>query len=166
MDSVKNVFKNTVTPITRSQDSAIGFTIDTLLETTITWTMRYFLGMRVGFLNLLFTVILAAPLVSAGSFIKIDMSGSGALQTWYVRFLLGIQTVPSYFLAQYVMGTVQNGFYVPKFRIMDILVTVISRTLSRVIIMVAMDQNVPGAAKWTAFFETQLKQLKEGNLAA
>jgi len=164
MDSIKNVFKNSVAPITRSQDSAVGFAIDTVLESALTWILRYFLGMKVSFLRLISTVVLAAPLVSAGAWIKVDLSASKAIHTWSVRFLLGLQTVPAYFLSQYIIGTTQHGFYVPKFRIMDILVTTIARVLSRVLIMTIMDQDVPGAAKWYKFLDTQLKQTKEGNL--
>ena len=164
MDSIKNVFKNSVAPITRSQDSAIGFALDVAIESILTWIFRYLVGMKVPFLTLLFTTLVSGPLVSAGAFIKVDLAKQDAVHQWSTRFLLGVQTIPAYFLAQYIVGTTQHGFYFPKFRIMDILVTTVSRVVSRVLIMTVMDQDVPGAKKWFTFLNTQLKQTSEGNL--
>jgi len=165
MDSVKNVFKNTLAPITRSQNSAVGFALDTLLETVITWVIRYALSMKVSFFRLLSTVMLAAPLISAGGFVKMELRKEGAIHTWQVRFLLGLQSVPAYFLAQYIVGTTQNGFYVPKFKIFDILITIISRVLSRVVIMVAMSNDLPGSKKWFEYLDYQTRALRGGNLS-
>ena len=166
MDAVKNVFKNTLAPITRSQDSAVGFALDTLVETALTWLLRYFLNMKVSFFRLLSTVAIAAPLIAAGGFVKMELRTEGAIHTWPVRFLLGLQSVPAYFLAQYIVGTTQNGFYVPKFKIMDILISIVSRVLSRVVIMVIMkNDSVPGRKQWWAYLDYQTRALRNGPLS-
>ena len=149
MESVKNVLKNSVAPISRSMDTATGFLMDVVLEVTFTWVLRYFIGMKVSLMELFFTTVLAAPLISTGSFIS---SGQEGAQAWSTRFLIGLQGVPSYFVAQYIIQTSQKGFYFPKLNIWSMLITTIARLGSRVAIMALVDNvNLPGKAKWNEY---------------
>jgi len=163
MEPVKNVLKNSVAPIYRSMETATGFTMDVALEVTITWVLRYFIGMKVTLWELFFTSLLAAPLISAGAMITL---GTGSAQAWPTRFLSGLQSVPAYFLAQYIIGTSSKGFYVPKINIWNVLITIIARVSSKVIIQVLMDKvNVPGKSSWNEFDTFTQRAVKAGRFA-
>ena len=161
--SVTNVFKNMVAPVSRSSNNLAGFTIDVLLETTISWGIRWLLGAQHGFFKIMVTVALAAPLVGAGSFIPVNATEAAknlADTKYSYRFMLGLQSVPSIFLSQYIVGTAANGgFYNPGFDIWHILITIVARTLSRVIILFFNEQGVPGMGKWAEYIEFQKRQI-------
>ena len=168
-DSVKNVFKNIVAPLVRDNHTTFGLFIDVTLESIISWTIRYLVGEKMGFFEIFTTVFLATPLIGFGGMAEVstkDKQGKEVGDTSYaVRFLLGLQTVPSIFMAQYIQGTVSQGFYMPKFRIWPILTTIISRTLSRVIIMTLMLNDAPGHTYWKTYMDFQDKQIKESFFA-
>ena len=165
--SVANVFKNMVAPLSRSSNNMAGFTLDVLLETTISWGIRWLFGAYHGFFKILVTVALAGPLIGVGSI----MPGMGSFANteaqkplsktnYKYRFMLGLQSVPSIFLAQYVVGTAANGgFYNPGFDIWHILITIVARTLSRVIILFLNEQELPGMAKWAEYQAFQQRQI-------
>jgi len=163
MEPVKNVLKNSVAPIYRSMDVATGFTMDLVLEVSITWVLRFFIGLKVSVWELFFTTLLAAPLISAGAMITL---GTGSATAWPTRFLSALQSVPSYFLAQYIIQTSSKGFYVPKISIWNILITIIARVSSKVIIQVLMDNvNVPGKSSWNDFDTFTKRAVKDGRFA-
>ena len=161
--SVGNVLKNLVAPVSRNSNTLAGFSIDVLLETTISWALRWMLGARHGFFKILVTVALAAPLIGAGSFIPVNQTEDRKRleDTKYTyRFMLGLQSVPSIFLSQYIVGTAANGgFYNPGFDIWHILITIVARTLSRVIILFLNEQGLPGMGKWAEYIQLQKKQI-------
>jgi hypothetical protein len=154
-DAVTNVFKNLVAPISRNSDVAMGFTLDVALETLISWTIRYFIS-----------VILAAPLIGVGSIMTVKAEGAIANMEWSTRFLLGLQSCPSIFASQYIVGTFNAGkFYLPQIRIWDALTTIVARTMSRVIILYAAEKEMWGMDKWKKYMTLQQEQLKAGVFA-
>ena len=165
--SVTNVFKNLAAPVSRSSDVAIGFGIDVVLESAISWTIRYFVGARHGFLEILATVALAAPLIGVGSFMDVDLKGKSLADSEYKeRFLMGLQSVPSLFLSQYIVGTYQTGrFYVPKLDLMHLVITTVARTLSRVIILFANEKDWFGMDKWRQYIQLQSEQIAAGTFS-
>ena len=170
--SITNVFKNLVAPISRDSKTAMGFGLDVFLETLISWTIRYLIGLQHGFFEILTTVILAAPLIGIGSFMEspsVEMKkASKTLKTseWSTRFLMGLQTCPSILVSQYVVGTFQHGnIYMPKFRIWDFLVTIMARTVSRVIILYANEKEWYGMKNWALYQALQEEQLAGGTFA-
>ena len=166
--SVTNVFKNLAAPVSRNSDVAMGFGIDVLLESAISWGIRYLLGARHGFFEILVTVALAAPLIGTGSFMTVEFEGKSLAESTYkARFMMGLQTVPSIFLSQYVVGTFQTGtFYVPKLDVMHLVITTVARTVSRVIILFANEKDVWGMDKWRAYADLQKEQLAGGTFAS
>ena len=162
--SVGNVFKNMVAPVSRSSNNLAGFSIDVLLETTISWGIRWLLGAQHGFFKIMVTVALAAPLVGAGSFIPVNATEAGknlAATKYSYRFMLGLQSVPSIFLSQYIVGTAANGgFYNPGFDIWHILITIFARTISRVIILLLNEYGMWGMGKWEQYVELQQRQIR------
>ena len=163
MQNITNVTKNVFAPLTRSSKTASGFAIDLFLETLITWGIRYMLNMRVPISELVVTLGLAAPLMGFGSFMD---AGKGVDMS--VKFMQGIQTVPSLFLSQYIVGTMTKGLYVPKLGIWSILITIISRTMSRVIIAYMQEKKWLGETiqkYWLAYTTFQKKQIAQGLFA-
>jgi hypothetical protein len=161
--SIGNVFKNMVAPVSRNSTVLAGFSIDVLLETTISWVLRWLVGARHGFFKILFTVALAAPLIGVGSFIPATIKSGKNLKTsgYGFRFMLGLQSVPSIFLSQYIVGTAQNaGFYNPGFDIWHILITIFARTISRVIILLLNEYGMWGMGKWEQYVELQQRQIR------
>ena len=170
--SFTNVFKNLVAPITRNSNTAMGFGIDVVLETLISWAIRYLIGLQHGFFEILITVTLAAPLIGIGSFMEDPqlqmIKDNKTLQTseWSTRFLIGLQTCPSILLSQYVVGTFQKGnLYLPKFRIWDFLVTIMARTMSRVIILYANEKDWAGMKYWREYQQLQRDQIAGGTFS-
>ena len=170
--SVTNVFKNLVAPISRNSNTAMGFGLDVILETSISWVIRYLIGLQHGFFEILITVTLAAPLIGVGSFMtdpQIKMKqDSKTLKTseWSTRFLIGLQTCPSILLSQYVVGCFQKGnLYMPQFRIWDFLVTIMARTLSRVIILYANEKDWAGMKYWREYAKLQTDQIEGGTFS-
>ena len=164
MDTVKSIAKNTVAPLGRNTNTAIGFSIDTFLEATISWLIRYLIGDRVPFFSLMVTVALSAPLIGLGSVMGTKFTGADTDMS--VKFLKGLQTVPSLFVAQYVLGTVNRGFYAPSISIWHVLITTIARTMSRVIISYANDKGfLPGKAQWEEYIGLQSDQLNGGTFS-
>ena len=165
-DAVTNVFKNLVAPISRNSDVAMGFTLDVALETLISWTIRYFIGLQHGLFEIAISVILAAPLIGVGSIMTVKAEGAIANMEWSTRFLLGLQSCPSIFASQYIVGTFNAGkFYLPQIRIWDALVTIVARTMSRVIILYAAEKEMWGMDKWKKYMTLQQEQLKAGVFA-
>ena len=165
--AITNVFKNAFAPVTRSQAVATGFAIDVLLESLISWGIRMMIGVKRPLWELVTEIALAGPLMSAGAFYQVkttDKDGSSTLENNSVRFMLGLQTVPALFMAQYILGTIQKGFYTPKFQIWPILITIVARSMSRVVIMYLVKQKFTGYKNWTEYFVFQQKQLVEGRL--
>ena len=165
--SVTNVFKNLAAPVSRSSDVAMGFGIDVVLESAISWGIRYLAGARVGFFEIVVTVVLAAPLIGVGSFMTVDNEkGNLKESTYKYRFMSGLQTVPSIFLSQYIVGTYQTGkFYIPKLDLMHIVITTVARTLSRVIILFANEKEWWGMDKWRQYQGLQEEQIAGGTFA-
>ena len=162
MENVTSVFKNAFAPITRSSNTATGFGIDLFLETVITWLIRYMLNMRVPFSELIVTIGLAAPLMGIGSF---KSQGEGQETDMSVKFLQGVQTVPSLFLSQYIVGTMSKGLYVPKLGIWSVLITMMSRIMSRVVISYIQEKKWLGETiqdSWLAYTTFQKIQMKGG----
>ena len=168
-DSVTSVFKNTVAPLVRDNHVTMGLVLDVFLESVISWTIRYVVGEKMGFWEIFTTVLMATPLIGLGSIgtVKLtDEQGNNITKTSVsVRFLLGLQTVPSIWVSQYIYGTTRNGFYMPKFQIWPILTTVISRTLSRVIIMTLFINKFPGSTYWEKYMDFQHRQIEQGFFA-
>jgi len=163
MDSIKSVSKNAIAPLYRDTNTAVGFGIDTFLEALISWVIRYLIGDRIPFMTLFATVALSSPMIGLGSMID---KGKGADTDMSVKFLDGIRTVPSLFVAQYILGTVNRGFYTPSISIWHVLITTVARTLSRVIISFANDKGfLPGKDQWEAYMGLQSDQLKGGTFA-
>jgi len=169
-DSIKAVFKNTVGPLVRDNHTSMGLVIDVLLETTISYSIRWLVGEKMGFWEIFTTVLLATPLIGLGSIgtVKlVDDQGKNIVKTsMSVRFLLGLQTVPSIWASEYILGSLKNGFYVPRFQIWPILTTIIARTLSRVIIMTLFINEAPGHTYWNEYMNFQHKQIAEGYFAS
>ena len=166
--AITNVFKNAFAPLTRSQEVATGFAIDVVLEALISYGIRMLIGVKRPFWELITEITIAGPLMSVGAFYEVkteDDEGSSTLENNSVRFMLGLQTVPALFMAQYVLGTIQKGIYTPKFQIYPILITIVARSMSRVIIMYMVKQKMTGYVSWVTYFEFQQKQLAEGRFA-
>ena len=164
-DAITNVFKNTFAPLTRSQAVATGFTIDVVLEAAISYGIRMLIGVKRPFWELITEIALAGPLMSVGAFYEVklkDKQGKDIIENNSVRFMLGLQTVPALFMAQYVLGTIQKGFYTPKFGVWPILITIVARSMSRVIIMYMADKKFAGMESWAAYFNFQSEQLARG----
>ena len=147
-DTVVNLLPTALMPIDlRSTSVVFGAAEYVFFEVFTSWMIRYIFGFEKRPLAKLIAIhAISLPMMGGASAFTYDNHLLGYEAPWGDIVFDGGKGVPAVFLAQYLVNTSLAGFHAPSVAFKDVLITIASKVLSRVLIS-GVYSSIPGAAR-------------------
>ena len=130
-ENITEVFKNSYAPY-NGIDQIVGTTYFVLVETIVETIVRRLVSKRIPMTDVASALMLGKAF--EGMFYFGEDPEEPGEQKIQDAALSGAQTAPGQFVGQYLLSIFQKGFTMPSFDLVDMLVTVGSKTISRPVV--------------------------------
>ena len=147
-ETFMNLVNTVVTPIDlRKSDVVFGAAEYIFFEVFTSWMIRYVMGFEKRPLTKLLAIhAISIPMIGGTTAFMNPNHIMGYEAPWGDVLLDGGKGVPAVFLAQYLVNTSLVGFHAPSIAFKEVLITIASKVLSRVLVSVIYS-SIPGGAR-------------------
>ena len=142
-EAFTQMLENAAVPIDlRKSEVVFGAVEYVAIEVFVSWMIRYmFKFEKKGLMELAAIHAISLPLIGGAVAFVEDTHLLGYEAPWGDVVYDGAKGIPAVFVSQYMVNTALAGFHVPGINFKDILITVASKVLSRVMIAGAFYPN-------------------------